>query len=346
MSRNSALRGNIIELTAIFSDAANQPADPENLKVSIYPPGYNPESGAVPGDAWVYEATLTSGGSGPESDPSRTVEKSDTGSYKFAFPIPADADLGAAFDRWEATLDGEDLDETFSFVIVGGGSVGTTKLYDNNIVYTELDKSIAALDGSTLGEDQTFYFTTTYDPLYASVRQVRLDCGPLLVDVPDDTINFAIFEASLEADANSFKSVISDASYYKYIRNQYTLLNAELTLIGALMGDIGLSSRMSKTLGDLSVSRGGLNSSLQYKRDQLQDELQELLKVIRSGGLIAPGASLNSKYGIKGNAAEDSMFVQRQWQPTSGIGANTRSAGNTSVYSSGRRRLKTYRDVF
>jgi len=340
MSRNAALRGNLIELTAVFVDAAGDPADPTDLTLSIYPPGENPELGAVVGDAWVYNVTLTDGGLGPQAIVGNTVERTAEGYYTYSFTIPADADLGSSFDRWEATLDLESLDEVFNFVIVGGGSVGTTKLYENNIVYIELSENIAGTEGSVLGEDTTYYFTTRYNPLYVSSRQVRLDIGPFITDLSDDVINFAIFEASLDANMNLFQTTSVNARYLPLAQKQYTLASAELTLIRALMGDMSLSGKMSKELGDLSYSHGGNLKALEQVATELQKKLKEWERVLQTGGDIAPGTSLRPMSGVKGSQSEDGIIVGRQWHPNSGVGD---PAANTKDYLYGRKNLRTFR---
>lgn len=343
--RNSVLRGDIIELTAVFLDAAGDPADPTDLVFSIYPPGSNPELGAPVSEAWVYNVTLSSGGSGPEASPTKTLERTAEGYYKYAFTVPEDADLGSAFDRWEATLDLEDLDEVFNFVIVGGGSVGTTKLYNNNIVFIKLSKDIASIDGYTLGEDTYSSFTTTYDPLYSSVRQVRLDLGPFVSHLSDDTINLSIYEAGREADAFTFQSIMANTNFFNYSRSRYTLLAAELILLRALTGDSTLTSRMSKSLGELSVSRSGNLSALKERAEEIRKELEEWRKSIMTGGDVPPGTSLRPQVSVKGSLAEDRIVVGRQWEPTSGIGIVSRhSIGNSYRYASGRRDLKTFRN--
>jgi len=338
------LRGTNIVLSAHFLDAAGEYADPEVLKISVYPVGKDPEDPDVTvADAWVYNVTTTSGGEGPLADPTRLLVKNATGKYSYTFPIPADAELGAAFDRWEATLDSESLDSTFSFTIVGGGSVGTTQLYNNNILFLTLSDSIMATDGSTLGTETTYYFTTTYTPLYSSIRRVRLDMGQFLANVPDDTINFAIFEASLKADLNKYSTAITNTQVYNASIREYTTCLAEWTLARALLGDSGISERMSKTLGDLSVSRGGNLNALKDAIAKFEDCAVRWEITLQTGGDVGPGMSLRPQVSIKGAWAEDAIVVNRQWEPTSGIGVNTSSAGNDYTYASGRRDLKTFR---
>jgi hypothetical protein len=338
--RNAALRGNNIELTAIFLDAAGEYTTPTSLRVSIYPPGFNPENGGLPADAWVYEATTTSGGSGPESNPSRLVEEVSTGIYRYTFSIPEDSALGASYDQWQGTIDLEDLNEVFTFTIVGGGSVGTTQLYENNIVFIEVDKDITATDGTTLGETFESYFTTTYNPLYTSSSLVRLDLGSLIRSLSDDTINFAIFSAGRSVDANTFLATPSQISFFQHSRQQYVQCFAKLILIQGLLGDIIFNSKMSKRLGDLSVSRSGDSNVLKGLEDKLKKELEQWKRAVQTGGDLAPGTSLRADYSVKGANADDAITVSRQWEPTTTVGRMP--LGNTTTATTNsRRRLVT-----
>jgi len=222
--------------------------------------------------------------------------------------------------------------------------VTASELYDNNIIFVQLHQSIAATDDSLLGEDVTYYFTTTYTPLYSSIRRITLDLGPILADIPSDAINFAIFEASLQADEMSFSTTIYDLSFYNRARYQYVTCLAESILVKALLGDQRLAGRLTKTLGDLSVSRGGLAVDLRKTLAELEDCAFRWEIAVQSGGEIAPGTSLKPQYSVKGALAIDAITVSRQWHPTSGIGEiNSRPAGNIKTTASGRRALKTFR---
>jgi hypothetical protein len=349
MSRNAALRGNDIELTAIFLDAAGDYADPSGITLSIYPPGKDPRNaGVVQSDAWVYGITQNDPGAGPYVDASETIEKIDTGRYKYTFNVPADADLGAAFDRWQGTVDLQALDETFSFTVVGGGSIGTTVLYQNNVVFVKLANTIAATDGSLLADangdnvDYTYYFTTTYNPLYSSVRRIRLELGKLIANVPDDTINFAIFEASLEAAALSFGSTTENSGFFQFARRQFVTCVAEILL---LMGvGAGGGDGKSKRLADLDVSYRGSNT------DEL---LNRALKcrarweaTLTSAGALGPGVSQKPKYAIKGYYDPDRPLVGRGWEPTSsyqGSQVQMPAANIKSRYTTNRRWRRDYK---
>ena len=222
---------------------------------------------------------------------------------------------------------------------------GITSLYENNIIFLELDEVIAATDGSTLEEDTEYYFTTTYNPLYSSIRRVRLDLGPLIAGVPDETIYFAIFEASLLADANNFSINVSPANvaYFNHGLREFTTCAAELTLVRGLMGESGLSDRMSKTLGDLSVSRGGAFGRLKEQASALQDCVARWGVVVRSHGNVSPDTSIRPQTAVKGNYAEDYMYVGRQWEPMSSFGEGSIPAANDVSYNTERRQFRTYR---
>jgi hypothetical protein len=218
------------------------------------------------------------------------------------------------------------------------------QLYQNNIVILKLDKSIADTDGNTLGSDHEYYFSTTYTPLYSSERRIRLDLGPLISDVPQETIMLAILEASLQAQANSFSSTIYNNDYFVQARWEYTTCLAESLLVKALLGDSTLTDGMTKRLGELSVSRDGGIDNLNNLLYRLEDCVYSWEIAVQTGGNISRGTSVKPQSSVKGALARDAMFVGRQWEPTSAIGiADRTGAGNTSRYASGRRDLKTYR---
>jgi hypothetical protein len=342
--RNSALRGHEIVLTAIFLDAGGDYTDPNplsSLKLSIFPPGHDPRLGAQPAEAWVVDASLTSEGSGPYADPLQKIEKIDTGQYKYTFLIPSDSDFGSAFDNWRGIVDSQDLDETFTFVVVGGGSVETTQLFKNNAVLIELKNSIAATDGATLGQDYRWHFTTTYDPLYTSVRRVRLDLGPLIKDVADDTINLAIFEASLEADALVFGTLSPDNwKYFYFARRMYVTCLAEMILLGSIMGSGG--GAKSKRLADLDVD---YDDNVDDLMNRALGCMAKYEAVLTSAGQLAPGTSQQPDYGVKGADDPDRPVVGRGWEPTStyaGAEIQMPAANTKSRYSWKRRSQRDF----
>jgi hypothetical protein len=217
------------------------------------------------------------------------------------------------------------------------------QLYQNNIVIVTLDENIADDEGNTLGEEYITYFSTTYSPIYTSLRRIRLDLGALISSVQDETIMLAILEASLAADAISFVANTENTQFYNFARREYVTCLAELTLVNALASDASSSDKMTKRLGDLSVSRGGVGAGLSDTKDKLINCVEYWKVVIQSGGEISPDTSLKPESSVKGSTAEDAIVVGRQWEATSGLGYY-RPSINTSVRgSSSRRALKTWR---
>lgn len=251
---------------------------------------------------------------------------------------PANGD----WDRFETT---GDLEYEFSLSSeVLTIQLDPAQLFVNNIVIIELDKSIADVDGNTLETDFESYFTTLYETLYSSVRRIRLDLGELISDVPEETIYLAILEASINADMNAFTSSISNASYYNHARREYTTCLAELTLTRGLLGNGGLTERMSKSLGDLSVSRGGNLSALRDLLGGLEDCIVRWELPVQTGGNTTTGTSLRPISSVKGGWADDSIVVGRQWENTTGVGIESAfPAGNSKRYKSPRRDFKTFR---
>ncbi|RLC15056.1 MAG: hypothetical protein DRI24_11910 [Deltaproteobacteria bacterium] len=232
----------------------------------------------------------------------------------------------------------QDITVTGSTISIAINQDDPIELYPNNIVLIELDETVASTDGSTLGEDVIWYFTTTYTPLYSSIRRIRLDMGILVSDIPDDTINLAIFEASLSADQQTF--ILGSGAYFEYARREYTTCLAEQILYGALSGDGSIFGKMSKRLGDLSVSRGG-NPQLMSNMDDLQECVEKWARILQSGGQKGPYTSILPGIAVKGSRSEDAMATARQWAPSS---ISSSPAANTSgrFYTS-RKGFRTYK---
>jgi hypothetical protein len=216
------------------------------------------------------------------------------------------------------------------------------QLYNNNIVIVTLDKSIANTDGVSFDEDYISYFSTPYTPLYTTYRRILLDLGASLDNILEETVYYAILEASIEVDVFTFATVVN-SQYYNYAKRQYATCLAELYLVNGLILQGG-ADRFSKRLGDLSVSRNG-NLAL----DKLKDDLRECLSlwkaVLESGGAITPDTSIASEFAVKGKLADDAITVSRQWEPTSTF-AHYPAANTTKSTLNSRRRLRSYRPSF
>jgi len=326
--RNGALLGTEITLTVKFLDPSGNLADPDDFpSVDIFPPGKDPSQGSTTdADALILDASDAPDLGNPPG--TYYVTRQSVGCYSYKFPIPAGGDVGIYFDRWTGTLTGQPLEETFMFVVVGGGSIATGQLQNNNRVTVYIDGDLLDADGNKLGNDFEYYFTTTYDPLYSSVRRMRLELGPLANHVPDDTINLALFEASLFADAITFANNVVNDDYFKFARREYVTCLAASKLLGNQS-----TQGKQKRLADLDVRLSG------DPNDKIKDMMRCIAQyepVIKSHGEIAAGTGLKPQVAVKGATDPDRPIVGRLWAKE----VDGMPAANTKVKPSGKSRPK------
>jgi len=236
-----------------------------------------------------------------------------------------------------------------SFSIEQVGSVVTLIIDPDQILWNNIIKvNVGTGIKNTKGENSieySWYYTTTYNPLYSSIRRIRFDLGPLITSVPNETIMFAIFEASLYVDAISFMPTSSQsATYLSFAKRELATCLAELMLVSGSQG-FGPGDNMSKTLGDLSVKRGEGGYSADSKLKELRECIAKWEPVVQSGGELSPYTSLKPGHSVKGATAEDAITVGRLWLPTSmpGVGNTTISAGNINTPMTARRWVKNFR---
>ena len=249
-----------------------------------------------------------------------------------------------------ASVNGNPLHETqgeISFSISLSGNVVTLELDPdqlqiNNLVQVEVENVEDVTDGTMLTPYASF-FTTTYSPLYTGIRRIRLDLGPFIATVPNETIMLAAYEASLYVDTISFVQVVSNPGYLAFAKRELATCMAELIL---LRGSVGLSlgQDMSKTLADLKVSRGGGDADSNAKQKDLEECVARWKVPVQTGAAASPDTSLKPTYTVKGAVAEDAIAVGRGWQPTSGIGIGDNApASNAYKPATARRWVRNYR---
>lgn len=209
--------------------------------------------------------------------------------------------------------------DTLTIVVASG------LLFANNVVTVTLDGAIQNTSGTPLNDDYDFYFTTIYSPLYSSVRRLRLETGAFLSTVPDDTLNFAIYEASKEADQLTWGETTVVTEYYEFARRQWvTCKSAEILLTNVLGTGGGLKS---KKLGDFEVSYDSTNGKNML--DKVLACLDKWTPAIQAGGLSiqVPVAT------IKGEYDPDRPTTGRLWENTG------MPASNYRYVPSGKRRV-------
>jgi len=164
-------------------------------------------------------------------------------------------DLGAVI--WEQL----DLPFSYQFVITVEAGVGSTSLLTNG-----------------LPTDHIYYFVTELEPMWATITIIRLNIGPYIRGVPDDTIARLIYELSwlarrLYYDQYGVWLPIDDIDRVPAAIIQYIICKAKLDALDAAFADYtGSGSAVSKTLGDFKVDRGSVGgnplASLRKKYEQ------------------------------------------------------------------------------
>lgn len=215
------------------------------------------------------------------------------------------------------------------------------QLQVNNIVVLTLDRTIENEDGDTLGEDYITYFSTPYTPLYTSRRRISLDVGPAIRNIQEEPIMLAILEASLYADSLNFQNAITNANYYQHARREFVTCYAEGLLLNGLLSS-GEGGRLSKTLGDLKVSRDGAGG-ISQKAQELKDCFSYWEIVLTSGGAVGPNMSLSPGHSVKGALSNDTMITHRQWEPMSYPSVPAANSWRQNPRGSSRKGTMTYR---
>ena len=194
----------------------------------------------------------------------------------------------------------------------------TDSLVVNNLVSVDIGNSLKDEDGNLLSSGESFYFTTTYTPLYATPRRIRLDIGAHLIGVPNDTINLAIFEASRTADILAYSSTITNQQYFDMIKRNFVICEAAGILMQGISMEGGIAS---KKLGDFSVQYD--TKFLPRLLDRLTDCVDKWQPLLMSGG--------NDKdftRAVKGLYDPNRPKIGRVWTTGDSMvpGANTKEA--------------------
>ena len=156
----------------------------------------------------------------------------------------------------------------------------TTTLLVNNVIEVTIGNSITDMSGNPLATtDPSFYFTTTYDPLYVTARRIRLDIGAHIVGIPVDTVNLAIFEASRNADILAFTGTISGQTYFDLVKRNFVICEASGILLNGVAAQGNIAS---KKLGDFSVQYD--TKYLPTILDRLADCVAKWQPLLMNGG--------------------------------------------------------------
>lgn len=176
------------------------------------------------------------------------------------------------------------------FGLVGNGDEVLFKRFDdevhlkNNQEYT--------IEVTLLDKTSEFKFTSRYSPLYSTVKLVRMDIQELIEHIPDDTINFTIWQNSILAQEIAASNTVTTITLTddapttaaKYFARYKTEIDLVYAIYLAISGKVGKSS---KKLGNIQID-------LQIDLPTLKNMLDELKKK------LAPYQNTLSGVGAKG----------------------------------------------
>jgi hypothetical protein len=123
----------------------------------------------------------------------------------------------------------------------------------NTEVRVKVTTKVQGVDGSTLLQTDMYLFTTEYCPLYSSPDLVRLEMGPAVATLTDDTLCRLIHKNSIEAWELSGRAIPFRNPNARIKR--WVLCQTILDVLNVLMLASDLRAGETKTLGDLSIRK-------------------------------------------------------------------------------------------
>jgi len=316
--RHGVLSGQSLDLRVVFTDDTDCLVNPDITPV-VYIYDESIDEDTI--ETELAAAIFTSALAGP-----LTPTQIATGFYELEYIVPTGSAEGDWHDVWVSQVDGVASEQVFEFVVEVGAVLTTQILYNNELIIIELDSSIANLLGDkTLGIDTQVSFSTLYSPLYASPDLVRLEVGPWISFIPDDTMALMIHWSSKEADFIA-KPSRANQEDFEFARTKFVIYDAALKALNlpgasALSGlDYG-GSGGSKALGDLSIKKnpvstiGTTSSGIDLETlKELRRMRDEWWRVVNAGGEIVPGQGFKPTSAVKGSMLEGRRVTGRLWE--------------------------------
>jgi hypothetical protein len=183
-------------------------------------------------------------------------------------------------------------------------AAGDDFLY-NTEVRVQVTTEVEGLDGATLEALFEFYFTTTYIPLYIGPQLLRIEMGPAVASLTDDTLCRIIHKNSIEAWELSGRSIPLTNPPYRI--RKWVRCKSMLDILGVLLLARDLREGQTKTLGDLTIRQQPADPTLGAMYRQATACLAELGFYDQEGQLAS--------VGVKGSASgtERLDFRMRTW---------------------------------
>lgn len=192
-----------------------------------------------------------------------------------------------------------------------------TAIPDNQEVHFVFE-DLTSDDGDVL--DQEVEFLSNLTPLFITDDRIRLEIGPLVQDVPGQTIYRTIWNFSQLVETFNFTE--ADSAYFVYLQSEWVTLKSIcqlLTLMGTSTG-----SNTSKTLGDFSVVQKAVGLTASDLQKDACKMSADMLPLIKNGGARSPPSAIF----IKGWNDPNRPLFGRSWFPEVDSQSGDLPAGN------------------
>lgn len=188
------------------------------------------------------------------------------------------------------------VDDIMAFIL----DPGQQWLYNTEVRVTITTK-VKGTDGMSLSQNDEYIFTTEYCPLYTSADMVRLEMGPAVSVLTDDTICRLIHKNSITAWERSNRALPlrSPPNHIK----RWVLCRTMLDILNVLHLANDLQAGETKTLGDLTIRK-------QPRDPKLGALYADALKCLEENPIFWSD-SMVAKPAVKGRAAPGERFDHR-----------------------------------
>jgi hypothetical protein len=209
------------------------------------------------------------------------------GIYTLTWSIPAGSATGTWTDKWTVDFGNGNTYYEKNFEVLPFSPATTEDPLRGNTKYTVwLGAGIKDVDGNEMGSDMEIIFFTVFDPMYASLLDLKPILGKIFTTLPDDAVlAYNLYRSSVRADSIQFKEPSGDANEYALFlmgRREYVILHTLLDIMGPIAHSLGGNVR--KRLGDADFSRSGRATVILDFIEKAREALREWEIVVQSGG--------------------------------------------------------------
>lgn len=175
--------------------------------------------------------------------------------------------------------------------------------YNHEYTVTIESSGLYASGTNYMLQDYEFTFTSTYCPLWSTVDSVRLSVGPIIDNIPDDTINRMIHKASYQAITRFFSGINPFGCDYTSVPEpvyRWVTCAAGTMALNAAIASNGGFGNTSKKLGQFAVTydaiAGTKPSDIRKDLADCMDESSISIQALMGSLSVYAVKSLNNSY--------------------------------------------------